>query len=59
MARQEKKEAERLSREELDQLDGVELPEREAMSILPLADVTGPSMLPPLVPAIEDEETPE
>jgi hypothetical protein len=44
-----------LTPEELEQQSGEEPPDREVMSILPVPDPYGPSMLPPILP----EETPE
>jgi hypothetical protein len=48
-----KKHTKPLGPEELEQQSGEELPDREVMSILPIPDLTGPSTLPPILPAGE------
>lgn len=54
-----KKKNRTLTPEELEQQNGEALPDREVMSILPMPDISGPSMLPPILPAGEDDEAPE
>jgi len=46
---------ERITREELEGLTAEEVPDRAVMSVMPVLDLIGPSMLPPVLPA----ETPE
>jgi hypothetical protein len=47
-----------LTGEELEQQSREELPDREVMSVWPVLDPYGPSMLPPMVPAEAPEDAP-
>lgn len=51
-------ETERLTKEELEEQTGAELPDREVMSIWSVLDPYGPSMLPPMMPAEAPEDAP-
>jgi hypothetical protein len=48
----------RQTKEELEEQTGEELPDREVMSIWPVLDPYGPSMLPPTMPAEAPEDAP-
>jgi hypothetical protein len=49
------KESEPVTREELEEQEGEELPDREVMSILPVLDPTDP----PIIPAVTPADPPE